>query len=231
MPGSTAPNLHEGGRSEIIADYLFSTWGTVTPVRRQDDFGVDLYCTLTERVGQRAMVTGYYSVQVKSNTQAWVFAKADEVRWLIDHPTPLFLACVDKSGGVLSVYQTLARFVAGFSAEPSPLELLPSNDEEGRMIHWYEGQSLSLSAPILRVSLSDLCNAAKLAQLKSVLRFWVDLDQHNCMLRRMGVRTDLRARWTRRTFPATLPSCTSRRGSSARRFLIASRRQFGSALI
>jgi hypothetical protein len=45
MPGSTAPNLHEGGRSEIIADYLFSTWGTVTPVRRQDDFGVNLSCT------------------------------------------------------------------------------------------------------------------------------------------------------------------------------------------
>lgn len=174
MPGSTAPNLHEGGRSEIIADYLFSTWGTVTPVRRQDDFGVDLYCTLTERVGPRAMVTGYYSVQVKSNTQAWVFAKADEVRWLIDHPTPLFLACVDKCGGVLSVYQTLARFVAGLSAEPSPLELLPSDDEEGRMIHWYEGQRLSLSAPILRVSLSDLCDTAKLEQFKSVMRFWVE---------------------------------------------------------
>lgn len=187
MPGSTAPNLHEGGRSEIIADYLFSTWGTVTPVRRQDDFGVDLYCTLTERVGQRAMVTGYYSVQVKSNTQAWVFAKADEIRWLIEHPTPLFLACVDKCGGVLSVYQTIPRFVAGFSTEPYPLELLPSNDEEGRIVHWCEGQSLSLSAPILRVSLSDLCDTAKLERFKSVMRFWVELDQHNCMLRRMGV--------------------------------------------
>ena len=35
MPGAIAPNLHEGSRSEILADYLFSTWGTVTPVRRQ----------------------------------------------------------------------------------------------------------------------------------------------------------------------------------------------------
>ena len=48
--GSIAPNLHEGSRSEILADYLFSSWGTVTPVRRQDDYGVDLSCTLVETV-------------------------------------------------------------------------------------------------------------------------------------------------------------------------------------
>ncbi len=66
MMGSVAANFHEGSRSETIADYLLSSWGTVTPVRRQDDHGLDLYCTLTERIGQRALVTDYYSVQVKS---------------------------------------------------------------------------------------------------------------------------------------------------------------------
>jgi hypothetical protein len=35
----------------------------VTPVRRQDDYGVDLYCTLTERVGQRERVWEYFAVQ------------------------------------------------------------------------------------------------------------------------------------------------------------------------
>ncbi len=54
MVGSVARNPHTGSRSEILADYLFSGWGTVTPVRRQDDYGVDLQCTLTEAIGQRA---------------------------------------------------------------------------------------------------------------------------------------------------------------------------------
>ena len=67
VTGAIGPNLHEGSRSEIIADYLLSSWGTVTPVRRQDDHGLDLYCTLTERAGQRAFVTDYYSIQVKSD--------------------------------------------------------------------------------------------------------------------------------------------------------------------
>ena len=65
MP-SYAPNLKEGSRSEILADYLFSQWGAVTPVRRQDDFGIDLYCSLFDRIGQRAIVRDYFSVQVKS---------------------------------------------------------------------------------------------------------------------------------------------------------------------
>jgi len=68
MPGAFAANLHEGSRSEILADYLFSTWGTVTPVRLQDDYGVDLYCTLSDRVGHRAVVSDYFLVQVKSTT-------------------------------------------------------------------------------------------------------------------------------------------------------------------
>jgi hypothetical protein len=51
MTGAIAFGFHEGSRSEILSDYLFSAWGTVTPVRRQDDYGLDLYCTLTARLG------------------------------------------------------------------------------------------------------------------------------------------------------------------------------------
>jgi hypothetical protein len=32
MTGAYAPNPHEGSRSEILADYLFSSWGTVSDV-------------------------------------------------------------------------------------------------------------------------------------------------------------------------------------------------------
>ena len=68
--GATAASFHEGSRSEILADYLFSAWGTVTPARRQSDYGLDLYCTLTETIGHRARVQEYFSVQVKSSDGA-----------------------------------------------------------------------------------------------------------------------------------------------------------------
>src|SRR5690242_12796256 len=66
VTGAVAANPHEGSRAEILADYLFSAWGTVTPARRWSDYGLDLYCTLTERVGKLARVKEYFSVQVKS---------------------------------------------------------------------------------------------------------------------------------------------------------------------
>jgi hypothetical protein len=81
MVGAVTRNFHEASRSEILADFLLSGWGTVTPVRRQDDFGVDLYCTLTKEVGQRSIVTEYYSVQVKSNDDPRDFKTADEIQW------------------------------------------------------------------------------------------------------------------------------------------------------
>src|SRR5215510_3538751 len=96
MAGAIAGNLHEGARSEILVDYLLSRWGAVTPVRRADDFGIDLYCTLTERMGRREWVREYFTVQVKSTDDPWYFGDAQSVQWLIDYPTPLFLCTVSK---------------------------------------------------------------------------------------------------------------------------------------
>src|SRR5579863_2017210 len=86
MIGSVAANFHEGSRSEILADYLFSSWGTVSPVRRQDDYGVDLFCTLTERIDRRARVQDYFAVQVRSKEDSWKFNDPKSVKWLVEHP-------------------------------------------------------------------------------------------------------------------------------------------------
>ncbi len=54
MVGAIAANLHEGSRSEYLAQYVFASFGTAMAVPHQEDSGIDLYYTLTERVGQRA---------------------------------------------------------------------------------------------------------------------------------------------------------------------------------
>ncbi|SRR6266568_5730853 len=211
MPGAIARNPHEGSRSEILADYFLSAWGTVTPVRRQDDHGVDLYCTITDPVGRRAVVSEYYSVQVKSTDDPWVFNSVEEVRWLLDYPTPLFLALVDKAKGQLSVYHTLSRFLAGFWGFPPRLELAPTNLDEGQSVQWKDGTEFSLSAPILRVSLSNFLDQSTVAALLEVFRFWVRVDRENCNLRRMGI---LRFRMPPSYRVNTLPSSgTSEQGN------------------
>jgi len=56
LVGSIATNLHEGSRSEYLAQYVFSSFGTAVPVPHQEDSGLDIYCTLLETDGQRELV-------------------------------------------------------------------------------------------------------------------------------------------------------------------------------
>ncbi len=97
MVGSIAANLHEGSRSEYLAQFVFSSFGTAIPVPHQEDSGLDIYCTLLERDGQRAWPKAYYAVQVKSDMKPWKFDGAKSVKWIIEHPLPIFLCIVEKT--------------------------------------------------------------------------------------------------------------------------------------
>jgi hypothetical protein len=81
MVGSIAANLPERSRSEYLAQFVFSSFGTAIPVPHQEDSGLDIYCTLLERDGLRAWPRAYYSVQVKSTMAPWVFGGSESVRW------------------------------------------------------------------------------------------------------------------------------------------------------
>jgi hypothetical protein len=95
--GSVATNLHEGSRSEYLAQYVLSSFGTAVPVPHQEDTGLDIYCTLLEPDGPRAWPRAYYSVQVKSTMEPWIFSSPESVRWIIEHPLPIFLCIVLKA--------------------------------------------------------------------------------------------------------------------------------------
>jgi hypothetical protein len=186
--GSIAPNLHEGGRSEILADYLFSSWGTVSPVRRQDDHGVDLSCTLVERVGRRAWVRDYYSVQVKSTAEPWIFEGQESVRWLVEHPVPLFLCSVSKAQGRVRVYHVMPRFcVWAMGRLPTRLELVPEETHSGKFVEWQTGSVYSLSAPVIEADLQTLINEERMREFGQVLTAWVRIDRENCDLVRQGL--------------------------------------------
>src|SRR6266705_3268538 len=97
MAGSIPINFHEGSRAEYLAQYLFSGFGTSIPVPHQEDSGIDLYCTMTEKLGLRAWPRAYFTVQVKCSDAPWKFRGHESVRWLIEQPLPLYLCVVDKS--------------------------------------------------------------------------------------------------------------------------------------
>ena len=180
MPGSIAENFHEGTRSELYAGLVLSTIGTASPVPHQEDTGVDYYCTLTEREGQRGLVTDLFTVQVKSNLEPWVFSTPESVRWLVAHPLPLFLCVVNRAEGSVAIYHTSPRFYL-WAMPPLPdcVNLQPTQDEIGQCTQWEGGTTFSLSAPILTLSVRDVEQQSFRDMAKEVLKFWISVDKAN----------------------------------------------------
>jgi|SRR5271165_3975692 len=122
--GSYAPNLHERGRSEYYAQLALSALGTSVPVPRQEDSGLDLYCTLTEGDSKRAWAQAYFVVQVKSDEAPWEIKHEHSVNALIQVPLPLFLCVDQKKAQQLRIYHTSPRFyVWAFPPYPTQVRL------------------------------------------------------------------------------------------------------------
>ena len=188
--GALATNLHEGTRSEYLAQYIFASFGTAISVPQQEDSGVDLYCTMTETVGRRAWPQHHYTVQVKSTMSTWQFGSQESVRWLVRHPLPLFLCVIDKATARLRLYHTLSRFLVwATGALPDTLELVPEDGQKGHSTQWSDGKTFSLSAPILDQTVMDLQDNNIWAQAKSVMKFWLEIEQQNLTRLSMGLPT------------------------------------------
>ena len=180
--GSIATNLHEGSRSEYLAQYVFSSFGTAVPVPHQEDTGLDMYCTLLEPDGRRAWPRAYYSVQVKSTMEPWIFAGPESVRWIIEHPLPIFLCVVRKAEARILIYHTTPRFAAWIlPLHKTRLELIPGTETRARPVEtsWEEGSSFELKAPILDFTIQEALDDTFRAQLATVLKFWIDNDLEN----------------------------------------------------
>jgi len=187
MTGSIAANPHEGSRSEYLAQFVFSSFGTAIPVPHQEDSAIDIYCTLLERIGRRSWPRAYYSVQVKSTMRPWVFNGVQSVRWLIEHPLPIFLCIVKKAEARILVYNTAPRFALWALPHENRLELVPGTDTKANTFQWAPGSTFQLEAPILNFTIEQLLNRRFHAQVADVLKFWIGFDMENLFRIKCGL--------------------------------------------
>jgi hypothetical protein len=189
--GSYAPNAREGARSEYLAQYVFSRFGTSLPVLRQEDHGLDLHCTLSERKGRRAWPVAYYSVQVKSTNRPVVFSSRESVEWLVGYPSALLICVVNKKKALIQVFQTTARFGAAVTLElPDRLKvLLNAPAGKGRTLDWDDAGNCKLGPPILEFKTDDLLNDDLVRKYREVLAYWVQCDSANVRRNQIGMRS------------------------------------------
>ena len=196
MVGAIAPNAHEGHRSEYLAQYVLSSWGTAVAVGQPEDYGVDFFCSFVEHDGRRAWAHTPYAVQVKSNLEPWVFEGERAVRWLTTYPLPLYLCAVDKAELRLRFYHTLPRFVVWCRKElAARVQFEPGTENEDIGWGWKEPEHVRIAAPIVDITLPQFLDDGMHAKAASVLEQWAKLENENIsrMLSGIGeVRTPIR---------------------------------------
>jgi len=186
--GSIAPNFHEGTRSEYLAKYIFSAFGTSVSVPHPEDAGIDLYCTLGERIGQRLHVQNYYFVQVKSQKEQICYEGEKSVGWLLSHQYPLLICFVSKESGRVAVFQTMPVTFCFARGGARSITLVPDSDGQFfRYIEPAQDLKLYLGPPILDFHVSQMQDREWVDQAMGILRFWVELDQESISQKPMGL--------------------------------------------
>ena len=186
--GSIAPNFHEGTRSEYLAQYIFSAFGTSIPVPHPEDSGIDLYCTLGERIGQRLHVQNYYFVQVKSEKGGICYDDEKSVEWLLAHRYPLLICFVDKKMGEIQIFQTLSLTTCFGKTGMKSITLIP--DSDGRFFSPIESTQdlkLYLGPPILDFKLAKMQDEQWVGEAAQILKFWLELDQESIEQKAIGL--------------------------------------------
>jgi Domain of unknown function (DUF4365) len=190
MPGFTH-GYHEGSRSEYLAAYVFSAFGTASAIPHQEDHGFDLYCTLAQGKGRTRFAFKPYTVQVKSTRDPWVFKNRESVEWFVNHPLPMFLCVVSKAERRFTVFQTTPKYYYWTFGSPLPERLVLCPDfaaAEGECKYWQEPGSGALSAPLLDFTLDQLADDDFFEQVREVLDSWIDLEYENLFQQRTGTR-------------------------------------------
>src|SRR5204862_4612063 len=63
MPATLAFGFHESNRGEYLAQYFLSALGVSAPVIRQEDIGVDFFCSLAREENKKLTFHSPYMVQ------------------------------------------------------------------------------------------------------------------------------------------------------------------------
>lgn len=189
MPASIAKNAQEGTRSEYLAQYVLSAFGTAISVPHPEDSGIDLYCTLGKKVGRRFLVENSYLVQVKSAVTPISYNGFEEVKWLTGHKYPFFLCIVNKKQAIIELFQTIALSTLSAKGKMQSITLVPSENKKSEYfpkILDEDSVTIYLGKPIIKLGVTHFDNKNFREKLSQTLESWILLDQENIDLKSTG---------------------------------------------
>ncbi len=181
--GSIAANFHEGSRSEYLAQYFFSAFGTSFLVPHQEDSGIDLYCSLGTRKGPLLFIENYYLVQIKSKKDDIIYEN-DSCKWLLSHNYPILICLIDKKENILEIYTT--EFIPSLMAKDKLKKVIITFNSNCNIKSSDEVYIAKFTKPIIRSYILDIGKSEIKKKYESILNAWIKLDQENIERKNIG---------------------------------------------
>jgi hypothetical protein len=95
--GARLQTFRLGDRAELLVEHLLSAFAFTTRVPRQEDVGIDFFCSLISKQEHLLKAGPFFAVQAKSSTDPIVYQKEHEIDWIISQENPLLLCVANRA--------------------------------------------------------------------------------------------------------------------------------------
>lgn len=197
-------DTRKGAYAEYLSTYILSYLGFATPVPRQEDYGIDFFCSLNYNAGDSTIVGDSYAVQIKSSFKPVVYGKFKKGKWdqkqikfLFELQVPFYFGIVDLNNDTLNLYTTSAfRFIKKefpncstitftFYEEPGGENIVHYIDQIKPIKKLKENQGdhnnyfINLRHPVLQINVKDLNDESTIDKYIKILRMHVRMEMRN----------------------------------------------------
>lgn len=193
--GVIAINFGQGSRAEILAQYFFSEFCVAERVVKENDFGIDLYCSLMSPIGSIGLTSSLFAVQIKSGNALFKYKGENISQWLKLINIPLLMCRVDRLTLTIKIYTTWRmhellsnpnsfteiNFIESYSDEPDADNLKGPVIVDNVATVW-------MGPPIIQCTLHELIDPQfPKNEISVVLNDWVTLECLNYTKRHFGI--------------------------------------------
>jgi Domain of unknown function (DUF4365) len=191
MPGGRLRPFRLGDRSELLVEQLLAAFSFTSRVPRQEDFGLDFFCSLTRQEGQFLKAGPFFAVQAKSTDDDIVYAKPHELEWIRNQENPLLICVADRNSLAMDIYSTwnlLCGVLNGWRGQRPATRIVLRPGVAHHMWPWVEdnddgSQEIRLGKPIARVTDAEIFDETRMELLANTIGQWVALDRVNIVNR------------------------------------------------
>lgn len=187
-------SVRKGDQAEYIAQGIFSALGYSIQILRQEDYGIDFLCTLTEKSKAVSYPTKSFTIQLKTSDKNIIFP-VSKLKWVENLKLPFIICQFDNAKNSIDFYFTSQLYHYLITKPPSitKISFRHIKSKNQSRVHLYSHNEnnkifvLPTVSPFLSIAIKDLSNESLINEKKNILEKIIDIDNDNIMYKNLSL--------------------------------------------